>query len=131
VEVARGYLGEFAVSLSQDLSRALAAYTPAPDRVEHITGVPPYPETLAYVARSKIGDFNRKKDAQRRCRQIPAVPLAGPEFRTTEFSCPANPKLCAQTFSHTPSANAASKAAISDAPDDFHDEFIPSGDQPE
>src|SRR2546429_1734741 len=35
------------------------------DRVEQYHGVPPYPETLAYVARI-IGEFNRKKEAQRR-----------------------------------------------------------------
>ncbi len=50
VEGGTRYLGELLSRYHNDLSKALAAYNAGPDRVEQYHGVPPYPETLAYVA---------------------------------------------------------------------------------
>ena len=46
-----------------DLVKALAAYNAGPERVEQYHGVPPYPETIAYVSRV-IRNFNGKQSAQ-------------------------------------------------------------------
>ena len=54
------YLRELLERYNNDLIKALAAYNAGPQRVEQYHGVPPYPETHAYVARI-IRDFNRKK----------------------------------------------------------------------
>ena len=56
VEGGTRYLGELLVRYHHDLSKALAAYNAGPERVEQYHGVPPYPETLAYVARV-VRDF--------------------------------------------------------------------------
>jgi len=116
VEGGTRYLGELLSRYHNDLSRALAAYNAGPDRVEQYHGVPPYPETLAYVARI-IGDFNRKKDAQRRLPPDPGSNRSQDQSSvTTEFSVPGQPKVVRpDVLRYTPSANAASKAAISDA----------------
>src|SRR6266850_1881725 len=116
VEGGTRYLGELLSRYHNDLSRALAAYNAGPDRVEQYHGVPPYPETLAYVARI-IGDFNRKKDAQRRLQPDPGSNRSQDQSSVaTEFSVPGQPKVVRpDVVRYTPSANAASKAAISDA----------------
>jgi len=59
------YLRELLERYDFDLIKALAAYNAGPQRVEQYHGVPPYYETQAYVARI-IGDFNRKKLAERK-----------------------------------------------------------------
>jgi hypothetical protein len=59
------YLQELLVRYNFDLIKALAAYNAGPQRVEHYAGVPPYPETRAYVAKI-VRDFNRKKLAERK-----------------------------------------------------------------
>src|SRR5437016_9519512 len=116
VEGGTRYLGELLSRYHHDLSKALAAYNAGPDRVEQYHGVPPYPETRAYVARI-IGDFNRKKDAQRRSQPDPGNnPLQDQSSIATEFSMPGQPKVVPPgVVRYTPSANTASRAAISDA----------------
>jgi len=118
VEGGTRYLGELLSRYHNDLSKALAAYNAGPDRVEQYHGVPPYPETLAYVARI-IGDFNRKKDAQRRSQPDPGNnPSQDQSSVATEFSVPGQPKVVPPAVvRYAPSANTASRAAISDAAD--------------
>ena len=111
VEGGTRYLGELLSRYHNDLNKALAAYNAGPDRVEQYHGVPPYPETLAYVARI-IGEFNRKKEAQRRLLPDPGSKRSQDQSSVaTEFSVPGQPKV----VRYTPSANTASRAAISDA----------------
>jgi soluble lytic murein transglycosylase-like protein len=116
VEGGTRYLGELLSRYHNDLSKALAAYNAGPDRVEQYHGVPPYPETLAYVARI-IGDFNRKKDAQRRSQPDPGSNRSQEQNSVaTEFSVPGQSSFVRPAVvRYTPSANAASRAAISDA----------------
>jgi hypothetical protein len=59
------YLRELLLLYNGDMIKALAAYNAGPQRVEQYKGVPPYPETHAYVARV-IKDYNRKKLAERK-----------------------------------------------------------------
>jgi soluble lytic murein transglycosylase-like protein len=70
VEAGTRYLRELLLRYDNDLIKALAAYNAGPDRVLRYNGVPPYPETIAYVARV-IRDFNRKKLAQRSLQSNP------------------------------------------------------------
>jgi Transglycosylase SLT domain len=111
VEGGTRYLGELLSRYHNDLSKALAAYNAGPDRVEQYHGVPPFPETLAYVARI-IGEFNRKKEAQRRQQPDPRSNRSQDQSSlATEISVPGQPRV----VRYTPSANTASRAAISDA----------------
>src|SRR5205807_1046729 len=116
VEGGTRYLGELLSRYHNDLSKTLAAYNAGPDRVEQYHGVPPYPETLAYVARI-VRDFNHKKDVQRR-------PLPDPgsnrsldqKSDATVFYEPGQTGVVPPAIvRYTPSANAPSRAAISDA----------------
>jgi Transglycosylase SLT domain len=59
------YLRDLLVRYNFDMVKALAAYNAGPQRVERYAGVPPYPETRAYVAKI-VRDFNRKKLAERK-----------------------------------------------------------------
>jgi len=114
VEGGTRYLGELLVRYHHDLSKALAAYNAGPERVEQYHGVPPYPETLAYVARV-VRDFNRKKDIQRRPLQDPSR-SPDQNSEATLFDEPGQPKLAPLAMvRYTPSPNALSRAAISDA----------------
>lgn len=67
------YLRELLRRYHGDAAKALAAYNAGPAPVDRYRGVPPYPETRAYVRRI-IRDFNRKKLAER---AHPASPQAG------------------------------------------------------
>ena len=71
VEGGTRYLRELLTHFDNDLIKALAAYNAGPNRVEQYRGVPPYPETVAFVARV-IRDFNRMKSAQQRSQADPA-----------------------------------------------------------
>jgi len=117
VEGGTRYLGELLSRYHNDLSKALAAYNAGPDRVEQYHGVPPYPETRAYVTRI-IHDFNRKKKDVRR------LPLQDPgnnrsldqNSDVTAFYAPGRSKIVPPAMvRYTPSVNAPSRAAISDA----------------
>src|SRR6266576_949599 len=98
VEGGTRYLGELLSRYHHDLSKALAAYNAGPQRVEQYHGVPPYPETLAYVARV-VRDFNRKKDIQRRPLQDPS---RSPDQNSdpTQFDEPGQPKLAPLAMVH-------------------------------
>ena len=63
------YLRQLLDQYDGDAVKALAAYNAGPQRVQQYGGVPPYPETRAYVTRV-IDDYNRKKLEQ----QSPSVP---------------------------------------------------------
>ena|SRR2546423_6024644 len=114
VEGGTRYLGALLSRYHNDLGKALAAYNAGPDRVEQYHGVPPYPETRAYVARI-IHDFNRKKDIQRSSFQDPGSNRSlDQNSHATAFYAPSQPKVVPPAIvRYTPSA--PSRAAISDA----------------
>jgi soluble lytic murein transglycosylase-like protein len=72
VEGGTRYLRDLLALYHNDLIKALAAYNAGPERVEQYHGVPPYPETVAYVTRI-IRDFNRTKLAQQSGQPEPAI----------------------------------------------------------
>jgi soluble lytic murein transglycosylase-like protein len=57
------YLRQLLDRYDGDAVKALAAYNAGPQRVAEFGGIPPFPETYAYVARI-IKDYNRKKLSQ-------------------------------------------------------------------
>jgi soluble lytic murein transglycosylase-like protein len=106
VEGGTRYLRELLAHYDNDLIKALAAYNAGPERVEQYHGVPPYPETLAYVARI-IRDFTRTKFAQQRPQPDP------PDTRGVEqnvkATAPGRPKIERPSAAHdTSSAGAGS-----------------------
>lgn len=57
------YLRQLLDQFAGDSAKALAAYIAGPQRVEQYGGIPPSPQTRAYVSRI-IDDYNRKKFQQ-------------------------------------------------------------------
>jgi soluble lytic murein transglycosylase-like protein len=47
-----GYLKDMLAKFKNDVPKALAAYNAGPGAVEQYGGVPPYPETQAYVKKT-------------------------------------------------------------------------------
>ncbi len=88
VEGGTRYLRELLVHYNNDLTKVLAAYNAGPERVEQYHGLPPYPETVAYVARI-IRDLNRKKLSPPRPLPVPAIQSSEhPGFKATSSQAP-------------------------------------------
>ncbi len=88
VEGGTRYLRELLVHYNNDLTKVLAAYNAGPERVEQYHGLPPYPETVAYVARI-IRDLNRKKLSPPRPLPVPAIQSSEhPRFKATSSQAP-------------------------------------------
>lgn len=77
------YLRELLLLYDNDMVKALAAYNAGPERVQQYKGIPPYRETLAYVARV-INDYNRKKLAERRQLGTSAVQAKSSKQKVTQ-----------------------------------------------
>jgi len=60
VEGGTRYLRELLTLYHEDLTKALAAYNAGPARIQEYNGVPPYPETIAYINRVVRDLYQRK-----------------------------------------------------------------------
>ena len=76
------YLRELLERFQNDLAKTLAAYNAGPERVEQYGGLPPYPETVAYVRRI-LRDLRGKKSAQLSSQPSPVSKPSGAENPTS------------------------------------------------
>lgn len=76
VEGGTRYLKQLLGLYHNDVVKALAAYNAGPERVQRYKGIPPYPETIAYVNRV-IKDFNRQSLVET---NIPRMEESFPSF---------------------------------------------------
>jgi hypothetical protein len=60
VEGGTRYLRDLLLQYNQNLTKALAAYNAGPGRIQQYRGVPPYPETIAYINRVVRELYQRK-----------------------------------------------------------------------
>ncbi len=104
VEGGTRYLRDLLAFYHNDLIKALAAYNAGPERVEQYHGVPPYPETVAYVARI-IRDFNRTKFGPQSPQPDPAS-NRGVE-QNSKATAPGRPKIVRPVAVHDTSSTAA------------------------
>ncbi|HTC64658.1 MAG TPA: lytic transglycosylase domain-containing protein [Candidatus Saccharimonadales bacterium] len=65
VEGGTRYLSELLTLYNNNIPKALAAYNAGPSRIKQYHGVPPYPETISYVARI-VRDLNQRKASKSR-----------------------------------------------------------------
>jgi soluble lytic murein transglycosylase-like protein len=65
IEGGAHYLSELLTLYGNNLTKALAAYNAGPSRINRYHGLPPYPETIAYVARVER-ELNQRKVAKSR-----------------------------------------------------------------
>jgi hypothetical protein len=92
VEGGTRYLRELLERFQYDLAKALAAYNAGPERVQQYGGLPPYPETVAYVRRI-LRDVRSKKSAQVSLQPAPESKPGVPEKPTVKSGpAPAAPK---------------------------------------
>lgn len=82
VEGGARYLRELLGLFHNDVVKALAAYNAGPQRVEQYHGVPPYPETVAYVSKV-IRDFNQTATAPQRSANTAAGRSSGWNAKAT------------------------------------------------
>lgn len=93
VEGGAAYLDSLLHRYQDNLAFALAAYNAGPAAVDRWHGVPPYPETRAYVARI-IHEFNLRYTARHTARQAPStelVPALAPAAAQAPALNPLNP----------------------------------------